>query len=362
MIELQRARLLATGKGASSSPAAAGAQPTQPSLSLATHPNMTSTATAPVNPQQAAAARVHREDELMQRFLQQLQHRDDSRAESKSGPTVPTALSRRILQKQGVGYLDDTVGAIASAAADRFIATVLQQAIACRDQRLKGVEEAKEAAKHRKRHLEHYQADQDDRERRKTEILLQRGKNNLAVIEAAETLKKEKAAAAAAGPSEDGDVKTKKKKSAAALNGANKRKRSEEDGDEEASYDSIDEEEEYYQEYYGNDVPNVDDEDDEDDMIILRDIVQPLEAWDFYLAGKEGLEPTQPENGDADVDDMDVDDDDDLAPLEDPLENAVSESAMKEAPTGSDADKLQDKTKPAESGNAPAPAVSKPAP
>jgi hypothetical protein len=81
------------------------------------------------------------------------------------------------LQKQGVGYLDDTVAAVVSASADRFLATVLHQAAACRDQRLKGAELAQEAARHRKRHMQHYEADSDDRQRRKEEKEKKRERN-----------------------------------------------------------------------------------------------------------------------------------------------------------------------------------------
>jgi len=62
----------------------------------------------------------------------------DEKYQSRRLPTVPTALSRRMLHKQGAGYLDTAVAFIASAAADRFLATVLHQAIVCRDRRIQG--------------------------------------------------------------------------------------------------------------------------------------------------------------------------------------------------------------------------------
>ena len=51
----------------------------------------------------------------------------------RSGSTVPTALCRRIIHRQGGGYLDETVAAVAAGAADRFLATVLQQSSTCRE-------------------------------------------------------------------------------------------------------------------------------------------------------------------------------------------------------------------------------------
>ena len=53
--------------------------------------------------------------------------------------TVPVALSRRILNKQGVDFTPESnIDAVLSFAGDRFIASVLQQAILCRSHRLEG--------------------------------------------------------------------------------------------------------------------------------------------------------------------------------------------------------------------------------
>jgi len=74
--------------------------------------------------------------------------------------------------------------------------------------------------------------------------------------------------------------------------------------EDEEEYDSIDEEEEYYQNNVvdvarervnlmnGNikeDEDDDDDDDDDDDTLLLRDIVRPLEAWNFHLNGKESI-------------------------------------------------------------------------
>lgn len=304
MIELQRARLLqgntASGAGGGGIAPANGA------------PRQASPAKPPL---MSATQYIQSQDEKMQRFFQRLQHRDDSRPESYGAPTVPTALSRRILQRQGVGYLDDTVGAIASAAADRFLATVLQQGLACRDQRLKGLELAKEAAQQRQRHQEVYLADADERRRRKVERQQRREKANLAAVEAAEALKK--APMPAAAEAEDAPKKKKKAAASAAVNGS-KRKRSERDDDDDESYDSIDEEEEYYREYYGDPALKVDDdEEDEEDMLILRDLARPLQAWDFCVLGKEGMDPTEPEEQESEEEDDDDMDEDSLSDMQD---------------------------------------------
>mmetsp|Transcript_21941 Transcript_21941/g.54303 ORF Transcript_21941/g.54303 Transcript_21941/m.54303 type:complete len:414 (+) Transcript_21941:410-1651(+) len=320
MIELQRAKLglppagvtptnaaqSATGKNGSS--AGNAASPKQPS------------------PTEVAKATLLSEDAQMERFINRLQRRDRKKAithhhqmPSSRGPTVPSALSRRMLQRQGVGYLDETVASVVSASADRFLATVLQQSIACRDQRLKGAAMTREAAKQRKRHLDDYDADNDDRKRRKESIVKAREDIALITIEQGEPPKK---GAAASGKSPTGTTKkgTKKKKgsrkaAAEAPTGPQAidpkmielaREASEDE------YDSIDEEEEYYQENVevatrekirlkksgDNDYDEEDEdveEDEDDETLLLRDIVRPLEAWNFHLNGKVAIE-TDDEN------------------------------------------------------------------
>lgn len=267
----------------------------------------------------------------MERFINRLQRRDRKTTSTQhhhhsnhlpatSGPTVPSALSRRMLQRQGVGYLDDTVASVVSACADRFLATVLQQSIVCRDQRLKGAAMTREAAKQRKRHMEDYEADADDRKRRKDSIIKAREDIAKFTIEAAESIKKGGSTGSASSGTEK---KTKKKKTskkdaaASANSGPQKLNPAMEAlamEESEEEYDSIDEEEEYYQENVvevtreriklkktgGNDDKDDEededsDEEEEDDTLLLRDIVRPLEAWDFHLNGKEAIE-TDDEN------------------------------------------------------------------
>jgi hypothetical protein len=331
MIEMQRARLLAA-KGSATSSSAGNTQngSQQPTRQLLPG-QLPATASyggsgggmPPQTPQQAAAAAVRMEEMQMQRFFYRLQARDDTRPDTlTTGPTVPTALTRRILHRQGVGYLDDTVAAVVSASADRFLATVLHQAAACRDQRLKGAELAKEASRHRKRHVAQYEADTEDRARRKGEKARKRERSNLAAIEAGDVLKKSGKTPAKEG--ESTPTKSKKKKKTTDDIAANGRKPKQKDDvdDDDTSYDSVDEEEEYYRNYYGNPVGEMEDGDDEeedDEMLILRDVARPLEAWDFHLTGKEGMyqrpEESDDDNG-ADLPDEDDNDIDDLLELE----------------------------------------------
>lgn len=299
MIELQRAKLGLPPAGGSPS---AQTHKSSPSPRSGAQSQQSRT---PVEqtPQQIAAATVLSEDDQMQRFIHRLQRRDDSHpiADSSSGPTVPTALARRILQKQGVGYLDETVAAAISASADRFLATVLQQALACRDQRLKGAAMRREAARHRKRHMMHYEADADDRKRRKEGKEQAHERNLLRAIGAAESLKK------GGGKNGDDQKKKSKKKKAADIFPANGLKASAADlENDEASYDSIDEEEEYYQDRVGDIKGKLKGDDyEDDDTLLLRDLVRPLQAWDFRFTGKEGLEPrdddSDEEEGEEDI-------------------------------------------------------------
>jgi hypothetical protein len=232
-----------------------------------------------MTPQQQAAASVYGQEQQLQTFLHRLKQRQDNH-------TVPTALSRRMLQRQGVGYLDDNVASLVSATADRFLATVLQQAMACRDQRLKGAELLKEERKYRRKHVLHHQADTDNRKRRKMEREELKKKSNLEAVAAAEALKATGAApnTAAAGLSPS---KSKKKKKGLENGDA----KTQEDDDFE--YDSLEEEEAYYNDYYG-DVGQEGESDDEDEdenqyTLMLRDLERPLQAWNVHLTGKVGL-------------------------------------------------------------------------
>lgn len=252
-------------------------------------------AAVPPNP----VAQAREEDRQLRVFLQRIQEERDSGHPGETvgtGPTVPTALSRRMLQRQGVGFIDSTVAAVTSASADRFLATVLQQSIACRDSRLKGAAIARNAAKERRRHWKQNQKDADDRRRRREEAEASREEDKLAAIRAMEAIKgtpspsdtaKRKEAEAENGP------RSKKRKkndsSAVGINGVNP------DADDEASRDSLDAEvEEFHNNFddYDQSEGNSDeDDDDDDDHMILSDMARPLEAWDFHFRGKLDDDP-----------------------------------------------------------------------
>ena len=312
MIELQRQRLLAAGKG-NRAAASVGVNGVVGGSKSGMQPLMHQT------PQQKAAAAVRSEDQQLDHFIQRLVQRDDSRETSLRVPTVPTSLSRRMLNRQGAGFLDSTVAALVSAAGDRFLATVLHQAGACRDQRLKGAEVQREASLARKRHLDQVAADKDDRERRKYELAQQREMRDLRAIAAGEALESnhpskpgEKAATDSATSPKS--KKAKKKNDEPVINGARtpasaggaipaaKTNLGQHlwalDDDGELSADSMDEEEDYYHRYYGvEEIANTrntknDGDDEDEEALILRDLTHPLEAWGFDMTGKVGLLPS----------------------------------------------------------------------
>lgn len=345
MIQLQRERLLAAGKGSRAS-AKGGSKSSKDGAQQQ----------AKQTPQQRAADAIRSEDEQLGIFMQRISHRDDSREGSNRVPTVPTALSRRILNRQGAGFIDPTVAAAVSAAGDRFLVTVLHQAVACRDQRLKGAEVQREASLARKRHLDQVQADKDDRERRKAEKIKQREDINMEVIMNAEALTKKKGGAGASAD-KDGkpSPKSKKKKKGeddnqqnnqSMMNGSRLLKfdrKSLSKNDDEPSVDSIDEEEEYYQRYYGDGEAGikVGEEEEDDEALILWDLVHPLEAWQFTLVGKKGLLPTSKmERGDGRVTGDAQNGDDD----EKPQEAGEEDNDEPESDEDGDADGLDNTT------------------
>jgi hypothetical protein len=356
MIELQRAKLGLPPAGITPSMNASKSTMGGKNLSAI---NNGSVAKQPT-PTEVATASLLSEDAQIERFINRLQRRDKKNTgtqhnhnhhhqlPSNNGSTVPNALSRRMLQRQGVGYLDDTVASVVSASTDRFLATVLQQSIACRDQRLKGAAMAREAAKQRKRHMQHYDEDMGDRKRRKDAIAKARETMAVHTIDVADALRKggggksttsgaTTTATATVDTNSTTTIKKKKKRgtksvpASATTNGPVKLDPAIENlakEEDEEEYDSIDEEEEYYQENVvevtrervkltnGNDEDDEDEDDDdddddgggheddeeEDDTLLLRDIVRPLEAWNFHLNGKEAIV----------TDDIDEDENNDL--------------------------------------------------
>lgn len=318
MIELKRAELDLPPTGVT--PSMAGANSSAYNASAAKQPT----------PAEVAAASLLSEDAQIERFLNRLERRDRKVTNayhhnhrhhhhkesfpSMHGPTVPTALSRRMLHRQGVGYLDETIASVVSSSADRFLATVLQQSIACRDQRLKGAVMAREAAKQRKRHTQNYEEDMKDRKRRKDAIGQARETIAVHTMAVAEATRKGGPGKSSTTTIDNSSQNAKKKKRGGSkietsspinnnpikLDPSIANLAMEEDEDE---YDSIDEEEEYYQNNViaitreriilenenGLEEEEEDDDDDDDDTLLLRDIVRPLEAWNFHLNGKESI-------------------------------------------------------------------------
>mmetsp|Transcript_32158 Transcript_32158/g.63686 ORF Transcript_32158/g.63686 Transcript_32158/m.63686 type:complete len:624 (+) Transcript_32158:624-2495(+) len=126
-------------------------------------------------------------------------------------PTTPQNLSRRVLNRQGVGYLDDAVSLITSALSDRFLATVLVQAMACRDRRIEGNKAKLSEMKARKRHQRRVF---EQRRRRDKKMACEKGKRRRLAEESvadAENIERE-------GPAASGSAtatsQTKKKPSA----------------------------------------------------------------------------------------------------------------------------------------------------
>ena len=317
MIELQRAKLGLPPSGVTP------VNPAQTATGNSSLDKNNPSYTKQPSPAEVAAASLLFEDAQIERFIDRLQRRDRKMIGTQnhhynlvpynSGPTVPIALSRRILQCQGVGFLDGTVASIVSASADRFLATVFQQSIACRDQRLKGAAMTRDGTKQRKRHMKDYDADNDDRIRRRVSIMKAREDIAKFTIETAEAVKRGGGISNAKGAFTTEKKKKKKlaKKGIAnssLTSGSGKLDPSMEAlamEESEEEYDSIDEHEEYYQENVneimrdriklkksGNNEDDDADEDsdEEDDALLLKDVVRPLEAWDFHLNGKEAIE------------------------------------------------------------------------
>jgi hypothetical protein len=304
MIELQRARLLAV-KGSKSGASQITSTQQIPQTTSSARSEVSgrpASAAKGTSTQQLAAASALSDDADMSLFFEMLQkHRDDNRADVLSGPTVPTALSRRILQREGVGYLDSTVAVLASAMADRFLATLIHQSVVCRDHRLKGCEFARETEKYRRRHQRLHRDSVQNRWKRKLANQQKREMSNLAIVQVAENVKAK--GSLSKESSKDGDVtiKSKKKKKATSAgdqqlgvsNTNSNAQTRENDSDDALSFDSIDEEEDYYGRYYSETrITDSGTDDEEDEMIILRDFERSLEAWNFSVAGKSGVDPT----------------------------------------------------------------------
>lgn len=275
-------------------------------------------------------------------------------------PTTPQSLSRRILHRRGVGYLDDAVSLLLSALSDRFLATVLVQAVACRDRRVEGCRALAAERKARKRHGRRLWRRRRKRKRTDEEGKAKRRRMMVEAVEEGSKLNETVAAgmspgggsktAASAAPAWNAKLPPVKvpmnmKRQAFQLTDEQKA-RMRDSRKEEAD---IDAEEDYYRSYYGKDgegsdddeegynygddtEANIGDGEDEDDIdddseeedddnddedeedetqydLLLRDLYRPLSAWGFDLSGKLGFDPAYPVE-DLLEDDNDEDDDD----------------------------------------------------
>ncbi len=252
------------------------------------------------------------EDERMRHFLALLSNSTNS---TESGPTVPLSLSRRILNREGVNFMDESVPALMSVAADRFLATVLHQSKICHNRRLQGEETAKEEKKSLNRM----------KKRRREEKKMKRQKR-LAQEKGLDVALK----TPAGGSNGASDVTKGKKNSTRKVmtNSVTSKMITDVENalKDDNGNDSMDEEMEYYDNYLqggrnkdsvisggsdgtvkdkndenrddqSNDEDSDEDDDDEDDedddddklTLQLRDIVRPLEAWGVSLTGKAGI-------------------------------------------------------------------------
>jgi len=239
--------------------------------------------------------------------------------------TVPSPLTRRILNRQGVNYLDEHVGHLVSIAADQFLATVVSQAIACRDHRLEGEEFTR---KNKRKRIKLRQAAKTNSNTKTPppKDLLTRAKQNL--VQAHHALKAAASTSSSNNPTTPslstitsnsskgspkfGEKPKTKKEVIASLQravatahanliqmeltaAAEKKKQQHQkesnhmlQNDDE---DFIDEDEDDEgEEITSNSDSEEDDEDDEQRYVIrLRDVVRPLESWGIPLTGKIGL-------------------------------------------------------------------------
>ena len=260
-------------------------------------------------------------------------------------PTTPSNLSRRILHRSGVGYLDESVPLVLSSMADRFLATVLVQGMACRESRIEGYDALLRDRRRRRQHRGRVLRERRERERRfQNEVKERRMRAEDAVAESDELARQ-----------------MNQNKKGAATSGAGTPavfRLTDEDMDAAREYKSeardCDAEEDYYHVAVGLDDDasladdDIDGESDDDNEglravdydptlrdLKLRDIVRPLRAWGFDLTGKLGFSDS---NVDVDNDDdaYDEDVDEGLDDEEDEINDASDEDETGDTATSDD--------------------------
>lgn len=275
-------------------------------------------------------------DEQLYQFLTKL---------STVKSTVPPTLTRRIMHRQGVGFVDPLVPKLISSCGDKFIAMILSQAIICRDRRVRGElmkrkyeRELSRIAKRRKIQEMYLERDL----KKKEEILDEFIKKKNSSEEAQETKKKKKAAVHFTFDSEkvdekddndDDDLKQEEEYYASRLKAI-----LEMDGRsiEEPDVHLIDGKKPYMEDE--SDEEDDEDEDNEREMIQLVDVFRPLQAWGMSLVGKMGLasDPVinnQKKKKDAlDEEEEDVSDDENVGDLEEDEEETSAVEGHEKTP------------------------------
>lgn len=265
-------------------------------------------------------------------------------------PTTPSNLSRRILHRSGVGYLDESVPLLLSSMADRFLATVLVQGMACRERRIEGYDALLRDRRRRRRHRGRVLRERRERERRfQNEVKERRIRAEDAVAESDELERQMNQNKKGATPS---SMATSGTGTPAVF------RLTDEDMEAAREYKSeardVDAEEDYYHAAVGldDDASLADDDidgesDDEDEGLRavdydptlrdlkLRDIIRPLRAWGFDLTGKLGFTDSNVDV-DNDNDEYDVDVDEGLADEEDEINDASDEDETGDTATTDD--------------------------
>jgi hypothetical protein len=262
------------------------------------------THTQPPQIPQIPLPKYPQQDQRLHAFLTLLLQ-NNQEVTTRTKPTVHPSLTRRILHRQGVGYTDPLVGTIISIASDRFLATILSQALVCRDRRIKGDELKRKEQRERERGVKRQRAWKEGMEVKRRRLQQ----------ELEDFVKKASGGGGGGGGGGKGVPRQEKKISNELVSLLQTNRLEEELGGNKR--DCVQEEEEYYNDdkgKNGDDMYNPDqrqsqqqqqqqqpyeeddedqeqeEEDEEEDILLLKDLVRPLRAWGMSsLAAKAGL-------------------------------------------------------------------------
>lgn len=227
--------------------------------------------------------------------------------------TVPPSLSRRMLNRQGCGYIDPNVSNVASLAADRFLANIFHHASVCRDRRMKGQDLLERRRSDERRIRKRARTAKDVRDTKMEGREKGKEKECVVAIAAGDAVKSSSPGGNGDGtPTKLADGKTApttkkkkvKKKNAASSNtngnkkthtGIHKHKDESDDDaslyDDPPNYDFLDQTNSTNnsdEESLG-DEEELEDEEEQRFVMHLRDLARPLQAWDINVGGKIGL-------------------------------------------------------------------------